>query len=68
MGFFEGLDAEAYDRKYRDRDLLRRIFGYFRPQRGRMLVVGVFTILMFLWDLHDIEKTVNALKQKYTWQ
>ena len=46
MGFFEGLDAEAYDRKYRDRDLLRRIFGYFRPQRGRMLVVGVFTILI----------------------
>ncbi len=48
MGFFEGLDAEAYDRKYRDRDLLRRIFGYFRPQRGRMLVVGVFTILISL--------------------
>ena len=48
MGFFEGLDAEAYDRKYRDRDLLRRIFGYFKPQRNRMLVVGVFTILISL--------------------
>ena len=22
MGFFEGLDAEAYDRTYRDRDLV----------------------------------------------
>jgi len=31
MGFFEGLDAEAYDRTYRDRDLIRRMAGYFRP-------------------------------------
>ena len=30
MGFFEGLDAEDYDRKYKDRDLLRRIFGLFQ--------------------------------------
>ena len=48
MGFFEGLDAESYDRKYRDRDLLRRILVYFQPQRGRMLVVGFFTILISL--------------------
>jgi ATP-binding cassette subfamily B protein len=48
MGFFEGLDAESYDRKYRDRDLLRRILVYFQPQRGRMLVVGIFTILISL--------------------
>jgi ATP-binding cassette subfamily B protein len=48
MGFFEGLDAESYDRKYRDRDLLRRILIYFQPQRGRMLVVGIFTILISL--------------------
>ncbi len=48
MGFFEGLDAEAYDRKYRDRDLIKRIFGYFKPQRGRMLVVAILTILIAL--------------------
>lgn len=48
MGFFEGLDAEAYDRKYRDRDLIKRIFAYFKPQRARMAVVAVFTILIAL--------------------
>ncbi len=32
MGFImDGLDAEAYDRKYTDRDLVRRIARYFRP-------------------------------------
>lgn len=48
MGFFEGLDAEAYDRKYRDSDLVRRILTYFKAQRGRMIVVGIFTILISL--------------------
>lgn len=33
-----------------------------------MVIIGVFTILLYLWDLHDIEKEVRALKQKYTWQ
>jgi len=41
MGFIlDGLDTEAYDRTYRDRDLLRRIVGYFRPYRGRMFLVA----------------------------
>ena len=32
MGFImDGLDAEAYDREYSDRQLLKRIIGYFRP-------------------------------------
>ncbi len=37
MGFLmDGLDAEAYDRNYTDRDLVRRILGYFGPQARRM--------------------------------
>ncbi len=43
MGFImDGLDAEAYDREYSDRQLLKRIIGYFRPHcsshgdRGRL--------------------------------
>ena len=35
MGFImDGLDAEAYDRTYSDRQLLNRITRYFRPYRG----------------------------------
>lgn len=39
MGFFSSLAAENYDRKYTDRELLRRIGGYLKPQRGRMLLI-----------------------------
>jgi ABC-type multidrug transport system fused ATPase/permease subunit len=46
MGFlFDGLDAEAYDRKYDDRQLLRRIIGYFQPEAGRMLLAGITMLL-----------------------
>jgi ATP-binding cassette subfamily B protein len=50
MGFLmDGLDAEAYDRNYTDRDLVRRILGYFRPQARRMLgVVAAITISSLL--------------------
>jgi ATP-binding cassette subfamily B protein len=39
MGFFRGLDAEAYDRQYSDRELVRRIVGYFGSHLGRILGV-----------------------------
>jgi ATP-binding cassette subfamily B protein len=46
MGFImDGLDAEEYDRGYNDRDLVKRIINYFRPQAGRMLIVSVAIIL-----------------------
>ncbi len=49
MGFLmDGLDAEAYDRKYNDRDLVRRIFGYFRAQTHRMFLVAGAIVLTTL--------------------
>ena len=45
MGFImDGLDAEEYDRTYQDRELVKRIISYFRPQAWRMLAVA-FMIL-----------------------
>ncbi|TFG04074.1 MAG: ABC transporter ATP-binding protein [Promethearchaeota archaeon] len=44
MGFV-GLGAEDYDRMYKDRELLSRIFKYFRPYRGSMAIVIIFLIL-----------------------
>ncbi len=42
MGFvLDGLETEAYDRTYSDRELLARIASYFQPYRRKMLVVGV---------------------------
>jgi ATP-binding cassette, subfamily B, bacterial len=51
MGFImDGLDAEAYDRQYSDRDLVNRIIGYFRPQLSRMIVVAVMIVLTSIVD------------------
>ncbi|OQB27147.1 MAG: putative ABC transporter ATP-binding protein [Chloroflexi bacterium ADurb.Bin180] len=42
MGFvLDGLETEAYDRTYRDRDLLRRIAAYLRPHTRRMVLVSL---------------------------
>ncbi len=32
-----------------------------------MIIVGAFVLLLFWWDLKDIEKEARALKKKYTW-
>ena len=36
---FIGLEAEEYDRKYSDTELIRRIFSYFRPYKRQMAIV-----------------------------
>jgi len=51
----DGLETETYDRTYSDRDLTRRIVGYFRPHRAAMvLVAGVLAISSFLDALAPI--------------
>ncbi|MGD9099341.1 MAG: ABC transporter transmembrane domain-containing protein, partial [Anaerolineae bacterium] len=42
MGFIlDGLETEAYDRNYSDRELVGRIVGYFEPHRRPMGLVAV---------------------------
>jgi len=36
---FNNLDVESYDRQYRDRDLLARVWHYTSPHRGRVAVI-----------------------------
>src|SRR6266566_4018529 len=51
VGFImDGLDAETYDRKYADSQLVARIIGYFRPQLTMMLFVAVLVLLNSLMD------------------
>jgi len=51
MGFIlEGLDAEAYDRSYSDRQLIGRIISYFRPKQSLMLAVAGLVVLNSLLD------------------
>ena len=44
MGFFAGLNDEKYDRQYTDRELMRRIFEYFKPQTKRLVLVLMFVL------------------------
>ena len=46
MGFFGGLDTEPYDRQYSDKALIARIIEYFRPQRSRLIWIGLYLILI----------------------
>ncbi len=45
---FYGLDAEEYDRTYKDRTLIQRIFSYFAPYKRYMLIVVLFLTLSSL--------------------
>jgi ATP-binding cassette subfamily B protein len=44
MSLFHGLDREAYDREYSDRELLRRIASYFAPYTKRVVVITLVII------------------------
>ena len=48
MGMRYGLEAEEYDRAYRDRDLVGRIGSYFRPHYKSMAIVVIFLTLYSL--------------------
>lgn len=67
MGFmFDGLDAEAYDRAYSDRQLVQRILSYFRPQRRKMLIAAGTILLTALLDTGlpiVISRSLDRLQQ-----
>jgi len=43
-----GLEAEEYDRKYQDKDLLKRIVSYFSPYKRAMILVIIFLTISSL--------------------
>ena len=36
-----GLDAEAYDRQYSDKELVERVIAYFRPYRRKVWIISI---------------------------
>lgn len=46
----DGLDAEAYDRSYTDRQLIQRIRAYFSPEKRSILLVTGMVVLNSLLD------------------
>ena len=45
---YVGLEAEQYDREYKDKDLLKRIFHYFSPYNRSMAIVILFLTIASL--------------------
>lgn len=41
-----GLEAEAYDRQYSDKELVKRILSYFRPHLRKVVIITVSVFLM----------------------
>ncbi|MFX0043106.1 MAG: ABC transporter ATP-binding protein [Candidatus Hodarchaeota archaeon] len=48
MGMYVGLEAEEYDRVYKDKILLKRIFHYFSPYKRSMGIVILFLTIASL--------------------
>ncbi len=46
MSFFSSLAAERYDRKYSDRELLRRIVQYLAPHRHRIFIIILCVLII----------------------
>ncbi|QBD79712.1 ABC transporter ATP-binding protein [Ktedonosporobacter rubrisoli] len=72
MGFImDGLDAEAYDRTYKDSQLIARIIGYFRPKLLLMLAVTALVVFSSLLDAIYpilISNTIDTLVLSKVWQ
>jgi len=69
MGFYEGLNEEQYDRQYPDRELTRRIVGYFTARHSWVVVVVILTVLMAVISAAEpivVSKGLDALKDQPT--
>ena len=65
----DGLESESYDRKYADRDLIRRIVRYFAPHTRAMAVVAAVLALSSLADALApvvISLTIDAVTARTT--
>lgn len=71
MSFFAGLDTEAYDRKYTDRQLAARVAKYFRPFKNSVIAVVVLLLIIALSSAVSpiiVARGVDLLGSDITWQ
>ncbi len=72
MGFFmDGLEAEDYDRKYDDKDLVSRIVAYFQRHRRVMGVVALFAFVASVIDAlipFLVSRTLERLDDEATFR
>ena len=71
MSFFAGLDTEAYDRKYTDRQLAKRLAVYFHPHTRSLVVVVILLLIIAISSAVGpiiVARGVDILGTDFTWQ
>lgn len=71
MSFFAGLDTEAYDRKYTDRQLAGRLAIYFRPYMRSVVLVVILLLVIALSSAISpiiVARGVDLLGSEISWQ
>jgi ATP-binding cassette subfamily B protein len=71
MGFFAGLEAEKYDRKYSDRVLFGRIGHYFKPHLKKLSIAAALVLVISGSNAIQpiiVSRTVNDLNASLTVQ
>ena len=71
MSFFAGLDTEAYDRKYTDRQLAKRLAVYFHPHTRSLVVVVILLLIIAVSSAVGpiiVARGVDILGTDFTWQ
>ncbi len=71
MSFFAGLDTEPYDRKYSDRQLVRRMAKYFRPHLRSLVIVVILLLVIAISGAVSpiiVSRGVDLLGSEFTWQ
>lgn len=71
MSFFAGLDSEAYDRKYSDRQLIKRMAAYFRPHSRSLVIVVVLLLIIAISGAVSpviVSRGVDLLGENFSWQ
>jgi ATP-binding cassette subfamily B protein len=71
LSFFAGLDTEAYDRKYTDRQLVRRMAVYFRPHVRSTIVVVILLLVIAVSGAVSpilVSRGIDLLGTDFSWQ
>jgi len=67
MGLYAGLNIEAYDRKYNDKELVQRMLRYFSPQARRIIIIALLVLLTSITGAITpiiIGRGVDIIRQK----
>lgn len=69
MGFFGSIEQEKYDRQYDDRQLLRRMWEYFKPFTGKLVAVAGLLLVTALTSTFSpilVSRGVGLLNKEIT--